>query len=542
MAESVEGRRSGPTPGLPTVLDEPGPKTVANPGVGVDRASRSGSDAPSALGFTQGGLGVVEEPVSGRTPELGSVLAGSVPKTVPNSGVGADPAPGPGSVAPPALDLGRRGSGVVVGPAAAACGLTSAPTPTPTSTATARTVRLRLDLAYDGTNFAGWGRQPGQRTVQGELERLVGLILRLAEPVTATVAGRTDAGVHARGQVCHVDVPATMTSNRGQTLHAAAALRRWLPGALPADLALHSVTIAPPGFDARFSAAWRRYVYRLCDDPLALDPLTRGFVALVGPALDVAAMTAAAPALLGLHDFAAFCKARPGATSIRRLLRCDVVRVGPGRIDITVAADAFCHSMVRSLVGALGEVGHGRRGPAWLAGLVDRTERAGEVPVAPAAGLTLEEVGYPPVADLATRALAARQVRRPVEDTAAPHGRSPGVGGGRRRGAGEVPGESGAVAWAGEEHGARPDFGAGGRPVVGEDHEGCAVPLAGEGGDLRGPLEHFGGAVPPAGEEDCAPGGGSGGSGGAGAGEEDRALGEDYAGHPTVVGAGEGEG
>ncbi|MDR1264825.1 MAG: tRNA pseudouridine(38-40) synthase TruA [Propionibacteriaceae bacterium] len=272
--------------------------------------------------------------------------------------------------------------------------------------------RLRLDLAYDGTDFAGWAKQPGLRTVEGELETRLTRLLRLAEPVALTVAGRTDAGVHARGQVCHVDLPETVVSSRGQTWDSAEALRRWLPRGLPDDIALRDVTVAPPGFDARFAARWRRYVYRLADQPLARDPLERRYVAPT-PALDVAAMAQAAVVLVGLHDFTALCRARPGASAVRRLLLVEPRRVGPGRVDVTVAADAFCHSMVRSLVGALCAVGQGRRDAAWLAGLLDRRQRAGEVTVMPALGLTLEEVRYPAAADLARRQAEARQVRRP---------------------------------------------------------------------------------------------------------------------------------
>jgi len=280
----------------------------------------------------------------------------------------------------------------------------------PTSVRSA-SIRIRLDLAYNGAAFAGWAKQPGQRTVQGELERRLTQILRLDQTAESTVAGRTDAGVHARGQVCHVDLPETMVTNRGQILSATEALRRWLPGALPADLAIHGVVVAPSGFDARFSALWRRYVYRLSDNPFTLDPLTRTYVTPVRQPLDLDAMTTAAAGLLGLHDFAAFCKARTGATSIRRLLEFSPRRVGPGRIDITVVADAFCHSMVRSLVGGLCAVGHGRQDVDWLASVLDQPGRAGQIRVFPAAGLTLEEVGYPPEKELAARAATARQVR-----------------------------------------------------------------------------------------------------------------------------------
>jgi tRNA pseudouridine38-40 synthase len=270
--------------------------------------------------------------------------------------------------------------------------------------------RLRLHLAYDGSHFHGWAKQPGQRTVQETLERLLTQVLRAHDPVALTVAGRTDTGVHARGQVAHADVPATMTSNRGEVLAAADAVARWLPGALPDDLALHGVTVAPDGFDARFAALSRRYCYRLADDPLALDPLERAFVVPVAP-LDAAAMAAAAPALVGLHDFTALCKAREGATAVRTLLDLTVARPRPGRVDLWVEADAFCHNMVRSIAGALVAVGRRQRDAAWLAGLLDRTARAGEVTVLPAHGLTLEHVTYPPEDQLAARAAEARRVR-----------------------------------------------------------------------------------------------------------------------------------
>jgi tRNA pseudouridine38-40 synthase len=271
--------------------------------------------------------------------------------------------------------------------------------------------RVRIDLAYDGTAFAGWAKQPGLRTVQGVLEERLGQILRLGTAVSLTVAGRTDAGVHARGQVCHADIPLFMTSNRGEQLDAVAALTRWLPGAVPNDIAVRGIAWALPGFDARFSAVWRRYVYRLCDDAAGYDPLARGHITVVHPTLDVAAMAAAAPALVGLHDFTAFCRARPGTTSIRHLLAVAPVRTGPGRVDVTVMADAFCHSMVRSLVGALSAVGHHQRDAEWLVGLLDRPARVGDIRVLPAAGLTLEEVGYPAPADLARRANEARRRR-----------------------------------------------------------------------------------------------------------------------------------
>ena len=274
-------------------------------------------------------------------------------------------------------------------------------------------VRLRLDLAYDGTDFSGWARQPGRRTVQGELERGLATVLRLpAEPAT-TVAGRTDAGVHARGQVVHVDVPApayAAAPGRAQR-PAGEALRARLAGVLPPDVRVRRVDLAPAGFDARFSASWRRYAYRVCDDTAGVDPLRRREVLWHRRALDLAAMNAAGEQLLGEHDFAAFCRRREGATTVRALRELSWARDAEGLVTARVVADAFCHSMVRALVGALLAVGDGRRPAQWPAQVLAARVRDPGVAVVAAHGLVLEEVGYPPVALLAARAQAARAVR-----------------------------------------------------------------------------------------------------------------------------------
>lgn len=281
-------------------------------------------------------------------------------------------------------------------------------------------LRVRLDLAYDGTDFAGWATQPGLRTVQGTLEPALGTVLRVPPP-RLTVAGRTDAGVHARGQVAHVDVPpAAWDAVRGRLGTAPGpALVRRLAGVLPPDVVVHRAGPAPDGFDARFSALGRRYAYRLADHPELVDPLRRTSVVQHRRPLDVAAMAAAAGLLVGRHDFAAFCRPRPGATTIRTLERLDVERPGAGAdvglVVATVAADAFCHSMVRALMGALLAVGEGRREPAWAAGLLDLRSRETTAPTAPAHGLTLEEVTYPPDADLAARAAVTRARREAHE-------------------------------------------------------------------------------------------------------------------------------
>jgi tRNA pseudouridine38-40 synthase len=263
-------------------------------------------------------------------------------------------------------------------------------------------VRLRLAVSYDGTALHGWARQPGQRTVQGDLEQALSTVLRC--PVELTVAGRTDAGVHATGQVAHCDVPRALWQEQQHRL-----VRR-LRGVLPPDIVVADVAEVHPDFDARFSALGRHYVYRLTDAPSGPPPLRRSDTVGWPRALDVDAMALAAGLLLGENDFAAFCRRREGATTIRTLLALDVVRSGD-LVTVAASADAFCHSMVRSLVGALLAVGEGRRPPEWPAALLGRTERASEVPVAPAGGLTLVRVDYPADEEFAARAQITRARR-----------------------------------------------------------------------------------------------------------------------------------
>lgn len=260
-------------------------------------------------------------------------------------------------------------------------------------------MRLRIDLAYDGGDFYGWATQPGLRTVQGEVESALMTVLRVPEAATVC-AGRTDAGVHARGQVAHVDVPDDAAVGE--------ALTRRLNGVLAPDVRIRRVVVAPPGFDARFSPLWRRYAYRVCDG--VPDPLTRGTVLAWSRPLDDALLDEASRQLLGLHDFASFCKRREGATTVRTLLELSWSREGD-LLTGTVRADAFCHHMVRSLVGALLAVGDGRRPTGWPAEVLAAAVRHPGVTVAPANGLTLEEVGYPPDDELAARADQARTKR-----------------------------------------------------------------------------------------------------------------------------------
>lgn len=286
-------------------------------------------------------------------------------------------------------------------------------------------VRVRLDLAYDGTDFAGWATQPGLRTVQGELERALGVLLRVSEP-RLTVGGRTDAGVHARGQVAHLDVTAEQLEKWGgraaseRSEAELARLRaRKLNGVLKrgaGDIAVHSVRVVPAAFDARFGALRRRYEYRLRDDAARRDPLTARFTAEVGHPLDLAVMQRAADELLGLNDFTTFCKAREGATAVRDLLSFEWRRTDDGAYAARIEADAFCHSMVRAIVGAVVAVGSGRISEEELVELRDARARSSRFTVMPAHGLSLEEIAYPADADLAARAEQTRARRDPLGD------------------------------------------------------------------------------------------------------------------------------
>lgn len=278
-------------------------------------------------------------------------------------------------------------------------------------------MRIRLDIAYDGTHFRGWARQPGLRTVQGTLEAAVGRILGGAPSLT--VAGRTDAGVHATGQVAHLDLDAEQTerlraSRRGpeasDPISTLAPRVRGVLGAY-ADAAVHRAAAAPDGFDARFSAVWRRYAYRVADAVSGYHPLERHNTTTVRGRLDTSAMDAAARSLIGLHDFAAYCRPREEATTIRTLLEFGWRRDDAGVLVANVKADAFCHGMVRALVGACVAVGDGRLEAADVVALRDEAERTSRFSVLAARGLTLTEVGYPADELLAARAEQTRARR-----------------------------------------------------------------------------------------------------------------------------------
>lgn len=325
-----------------------------------------------------------------------------------NGGMSQNMPPSSPALGPPAAERGRA-----VGP---------------------ETLRLRLDLAYDGGAFSGWAAQPGLRTVEGELTAALEAVTRV--PVRLTVAGRTDAGVHAAAQVAHLDLPVAawqrLPGRSGR--EPGEALLSRLAGVLAhrcqqagppgtprgsCDVVVHGVTVAGEGFDARFSALERRYTYRVCDRPSQRDPAQRHRVLWVPGELDVAAMAASARPLLGEHDFLSYCKPRAGASTIRTLRYLEWRRVPEGLeegseaglVVLTVVADAFCHSMVRSLVGAGLAVGQGRQGPDWPGELLAARTRQGAAPVAPPHGLTLEAVSYPPDEELAAQAARARVLR-----------------------------------------------------------------------------------------------------------------------------------
>lgn len=261
-------------------------------------------------------------------------------------------------------------------------------------------VRVRLDVSYDGTGFSGWAVQPGRRTVAGVLLEALATLAG-DRPLGLTVAGRTDAGVHATGQVCHVDLPEALCGS----------LVRRLAALMPPDARVRAATEVPDTFDARFSATFRRYEYRVADTPWGPEPLRRhDTLGWVRP-LDLDRLNAAAAGLVGEHDYAAYCKRKEHATTVRAITRLDWHRQPDGVVVATVQADAFCQAMVRSLVGAMLTVGDGRRDPDWPATLLTLRERSSAITVAPAHGLTLVAVGYPVADEYAARADATRRLR-----------------------------------------------------------------------------------------------------------------------------------
>jgi len=258
--------------------------------------------------------------------------------------------------------------------------------------------RLRIDIAYDGTNFFGWGAQPDRRTLQDLVEEAISRISRT--DTESIVAGRTDAGVHATGQVIHVDVPDVMFAGELNYID----FRYKLNRILDEDVRIMNITDAPAGFHARFSALRRHYVYKILDNNDVITPLSRFDVASWYRPLDVARMNEASKLVLGHHDFAAFCKFRQGSTTIRTLEKYEWHRGADGFLVADVVADAFCYSMVRNLVGAVVCVADGRKDPSWMSELLANKERVSDSLVFPARGLTLVQVDYPSDDQLLERA------------------------------------------------------------------------------------------------------------------------------------------
>ncbi|MEY4280269.1 MAG: hypothetical protein RL313_532 [Actinomycetota bacterium] len=254
-------------------------------------------------------------------------------------------------------------------------------------------LRLRIDLAYDGSDFSGWAIQPDRRTVQAQVEEAIEKIARVR--IESIVAGRTDAGVHATGQVIHVDIPESIAIED---------LAYKLNRILDEDIRINRIEVAPPAFHARFSALRRYYQYRILDENKVIQPLARLNTAGWYRPLDLDLMNQASKLLLGTNDFAAFCKYREGATTVRTLERYEWVRDSEGYLVADVVADAFCYSMVRNLVGAVVCVADGRFEPSWIKTLLENKERVSDSLVFPARGLTLYKVDYPDAAELLERA------------------------------------------------------------------------------------------------------------------------------------------
>ncbi len=245
-------------------------------------------------------------------------------------------------------------------------------------------MKYRLLIEYDGAGFNGWQRQPGVPTVQEALETALATALRT--PTAVVGSGRTDAGVHARGQVAHFETEEALDPHR---------LRGALHGLLPATIAVHEVLPAPDSFHARYDATARCYHYYVATGPVALE---RGFRVPLYPAPDFRRMNAAASALLGTHDFDAFCRTQ--SETINRI--CTVEEAAwheeslPGAWHFRIVANRFLHGMVRAIVGTLLEIGRGKREERAIHGILASRDRRAAGPAAAARGLVLEAVRYSP--------------------------------------------------------------------------------------------------------------------------------------------------
>jgi tRNA pseudouridine38-40 synthase len=269
-------------------------------------------------------------------------------------------------------------------------------------------VRFRVDLAYDGTDFAGWAKQPGLRTVEGDLVKMFEKVFGKSKTdFDMRVAGRTDSGVHAKHQVCHLDIPQKRLPRIGRD-----PLNAFRLNTLIADdliiLDIHQIT---SDFDARFSALGRRYRYTIVDPEFKKDPMLVRYALTHKRVLDVDLMNLAAKELIGLKDFAAFCKPRAGASTIRNLTTFEVSRDPGGLITIEIHADAFCHNMIRSLVGSIMAVADGRLSIQDLIQAQKSGKRANKFKTIDAKGLSLESIDYPDPADYAKQANLNRVMR-----------------------------------------------------------------------------------------------------------------------------------
>jgi len=269
-------------------------------------------------------------------------------------------------------------------------------------------VRFRVDLAYDGTDFAGWAKQPGLRTVEGDLLKMFEKVFGKSKTdFDMRVAGRTDSGVHAKHQVCHLDIPQKRLSRIGRD--PLNALR--LNTLISEDLIILDFNQITSDFDARFSALGRRYRYTIIDPEFKKDPMLVRYALTHKRVLDVDIMNLAAKELIGLKDFAAFCKPRPGASTIRNLTLFELLRHPDGLITIDIHADAFCHNMVRSLVGSIIAVADGRLNVQDLANVQKTGKRANKFKTIDARGLSLESIDYPDPAEYAKQANLNRVMR-----------------------------------------------------------------------------------------------------------------------------------
>ncbi len=247
-----------------------------------------------------------------------------------------------------------------------------------------RRTRCTLVLAYEGTEFHGFAAQPSVRTVEGELTQALGRILRAA-PANLACAGRTDAGVHAWGQVVSFDADMEVETER---------LRDAVNGMLAPEVVVRDAELVDPDFDARRSARWRHYRYTIVNRP-APDPFLARYAWWVAAPLDLHALHLAADPFVGEHDFAAFCRrGSEGSRSVRRVLESRWKDLGDGVLQYEIRANAFCWQMVRSIVGTLVEAGTGKRRPGEITSILRSKDRAHAGAVAPPHGLCLWEVGY----------------------------------------------------------------------------------------------------------------------------------------------------